>query len=205
MSSSDYTALRSFMQINANNGKPTRFNVPVNATNTITVGGTGIVGIAGPTGPTGTNGPSLFNLKNITNSASSIHYPVGNSIVKIADSGNTDVIITAESYKECYLSFSVGELYAATSIGLTYDNGNSMYYGFNFDQYGNVNIKNGSNQIRIENQVFSTDVYSMYITSSTISFYNNNVLLTNGVINRTDSFSNSNAYFSLSKINSSIS
>ena len=186
MSSSDYTALRSFMQISANNGKPTRFNVPVNATNTITVGGTGIVGIAGPTGPTGMIGPSLFNLKNITNSSESINYPIGNSIVKIADSGNTDIIITVESYRECYLSFSVGELYAATSVGITYDNGNSMYYGFNFDQYGNINIKNGSNQINIENQVFSTDVYSMYITATNVSFFNNNVLLNNGIINITD-------------------
>ena len=103
MSSSDYTALRSFMQISANNGKPTRFNVPVNATNTITVGGTGIVGIAGPTGPTGTNGPSLFNLKNITSSDESINYPVGNYIVKIANSGNTDIIINEESKHIAFL------------------------------------------------------------------------------------------------------
>jgi len=203
MSSSDYTALRSFMQLKGSNGKPSRFNVPINNANVLN-GGTGIIGSPGPTGPTGIIGPSLFNFVQKTDSGTSIIYPKGNSISKILYPGTTDVIITAEAYNECYLSFSVGEIYAALSVGITYDNGISPYYGFNFDQYGKMFIKIGDNQQYNASEVFSSDIYSMYVTLTSVSFFKNNVLLID-IVNRTDSFVSGNAFFSLIKTDSIIS
>ena len=98
MASSDYTSLRSFMQLQSNNdGKPKRFNVPMNSSCSNNNNCVGTVGVPGPTGPTGKIGPSLFNFNQLTNSGATIMYPSGNSIVKIADGNQPDIIVTSES------------------------------------------------------------------------------------------------------------
>ena len=206
MASSDYTSLRSFMQLQSNNdGKPKRFNVPMNSSCSNNNNCVGTVGVPGPTGPTGKIGPSLFNFNQLTNSGATIMYPSGNSIVKIADGNQPDIIVTSESYTNSYLSFSVGSVYTLSTVGITFDSGVSCFFAFNFDQYGNLYVKYNGTQQQVETagNINTTSVYAIYLTSTIVEFYKNNVLLINTVI-RSDQNISGKAYFSLDTINATI-
>ena len=201
MSSSDYTSLRRVMQINSNcsNGKPKYFDVPVNINCNQEVGPTGPPGSIGLNGPTGVAGPALFTFFPITNNVNSITYPTGNSIKKITDTVGPDMLLSKESYNQALLSFSVGDNIMLQSVGITFDNGLTMYYGFNIDQYSKLYVKDNATQSVFYDPILTSDVFAIDILSDYVYFYKNGTLLKK--VTRVDNQANFKGFFGLDSIN----